>query len=713
MRRNRQSLLRLGVSLLGLLSLSPSLLAQASSNVSAKAPLPTDWSHRHLIFSRPATKERARRVEKDPRYWQQQARRPPRRSTQAGSAADLRLHFGPPPTVLENPASGRRRKFRRDWSEDLGTGATVGAGNFPAKFSFSPTTANCATAAQPDFVVYGTGLFGTGIQASIVAYDNLYSGCTGTVPTVYWAYDTVGTILSSPVFSIDGSQVAFIQTNGAPTPASSLVLLKWAASVTDTVGAPTVLTRVIRADYPTCIAPCLTTDTLRDSGNNFQSDTNSSVFYDYDADTAYVGDDSGLLHKFTPVFNGVPAEVIVGWPVQVNPGNSTPLGSPVHDPVTGNVFVGDTGGFLYRVDASGIVTTSGALDISGFVQGPIVDATAGLVYVFAANDGSAGCGGTGCSAVYELSTTFASGSQGPPPAELGTSAISQPIPLYPGDFDSTYENSTNATGNLYVCGNTGGTPILYQVALNAGALGTATAGPVISNQVFPCSPVTDILNPNAAGGPTEWLYVSAQTQGVPSVCVNLGCLMNFKNTPWLAATAYSVGQEILDNKFHIQAATVTGTSGTTQPTWTTSVGALVTDGTVTWINQGLVSATTPGAWAAGHPYIINTRILDSNNNIQIVSTAGTSGGTVPIWSTVPGATTIGGAVLRWKNLGAISTFALPSAGGTSGIIVDNTVGSGTLAGASQVYFSTLADQLCFTSTGTGGCAVQASQSALQ
>jgi hypothetical protein len=45
--------------------------------------------------------------------------------------------------------------------------------------------------------------------------------------------------------------------------------------------------------------------------------------------------------------------------------------------------------------------------------------------------------------------------------------------------------------------------------------------------------------------------------------------------------------------------------------------------------------------------------------------------------------------------------------------MDNIVGSGTLAGASQVYFSTQGNQTCSTSGGSGGCAVQASQSALQ
>ena len=55
-------------------------------------------------------------------------------------------------------------------------------------------------------------------------------------------------------------------------------------------------------------------------------------------------------------------------------------------------------------------------------------------------------------------------------------------------------------------------------------------------------------------------------------------------------------------------------------------------------------------------------------------------------------------------------------GGTSGVIIDNTVGSGTLAGASQVYFSTLSNQACVgngsTGSGSGGCAVQASQAGL-
>ena len=93
-------------------------------------------------------------------------------------------------------------------------------------------------------------------------------------------------------------------------------------------------------------------------------------------------------------------------------------------------------------------------------------------------------------------------------------------------------------------------------------------------------------------------------------------------------------------------------------------------------------------------------------------TAGTSkAGTHPVWSTtINGATTDGG--VRWRNLGHVATQSLVTTGGTSGVIIDNTVGSGTMAGASQIYFSTLGNQTCTTSGGTGGCAVQASQGGL-
>jgi hypothetical protein len=707
MRKIRQCSLWLVISILGMLTVSPVLLAQAAPGAKNDIPVLTDWSYHHVIFSKPATTEQASRVEKDPRYWQQLYRR--------------QLAAGPPTNDRDRPALDWRLSpavsgtgMSHDWQEDLGIGASIGAGNYGAKFSFHGTSANCGGAPQPDFVVFSTGLQGSTGQASIVAYDNLYSGCGGTVPSVYWAYNTGGQILTSPAFSRDGKQVAFVETNGG---FGILVILKWAASTTETISHPDTLVPVSNAAYRGCTAPCMTTVDLKSGLGTQTDDTTSSVFPDLSADTGWVGGAGGWLHKITGMFLGTPTEVTGGpFPVQVNPGNPNVLSGPVHDSASGTVFVGDAGGNLYSVDSStAAVTQSGQLDFGvGIVQSPIVDPTRGFVYVFASSDGSGSCTGgtTDCTAVYQLSTNFIAGDTGSE-VVVGNSTVSgtNPNPMYIGAFDSTYQNSANATGNLYVCGNTGGSPTLYQVFIDAGAFTTTTSGPVLSSSNTPCSPVTDILNPNVTGGATEWVFASAQTGGVSSGCSSGGCIFNFKDTPWNPSTAYTVGQEILDSHFQIQVVTVAGTSGASVPGWSTIVGHSTTDGTVHWVDQGVQSASTPAAWTRLHAYSKGNKILDPHNYIQLVTTAGTSGGTIPTFNQTAGGTTTDGTV-KWTNIGAIGTAALAAAGGTSGIIIDNTVGSGTLPGASQIYFSTLSDQVCGTS-GTGGCAVQAAQSNLQ
>jgi hypothetical protein len=220
------------------------------------------------------------------------------------------------------------------------------------------------------------------------------------------------------------------------------------------------------------------------------------------------------------------------------------------------------------------------------------------------------------------------------------------------------------------------------------------------------------MNPNASGGATEWVFASVETGGVASGCSLGGCIFNFKDTPWKPSTAYLVGQEVLDSNLHVEVVSVAGTSGATVPFWTTSLGGTTTDGPVQWLNQGSVSAFTPPAWTAGHHYPKNTEILDPAGNIELVTSTGTdiSGGTIPSFSATAGGTTNDGTV-TWTNVGAIATAAMPAAGGTSGIVIDNTVDSGTERGASQIYFSTL-NGGCGTG-GADGCAVQASQAALQ
>jgi hypothetical protein len=132
---------------------------------------------------------------------------------------------------------------------------------------------------------------------------------------------------------------------------------------------------------------------------------------------------------------------------------------------------------------------------------------------------------------------------------------------------------------------------------------------------------------------------------------------------------------------------------------------------VHWVNQGRLSATLLATWTATTAQTkVGDRIVDSNGNVEVVTKTGTSGGSVPSWNTSPGGATTSDGTVNWINAGASLIAALPAAGGTSGIIIDNVL-NGSLAGTSQVYFTTLSDQVCGTS-GTGGCAVQASQQGL-
>src|ERR1700730_4094946 len=53
------------------LSLIVTLGAQTADGQAPRVPLAQDWSHRHLIYSAPATVEQALRFQNDPRYWHQ------------------------------------------------------------------------------------------------------------------------------------------------------------------------------------------------------------------------------------------------------------------------------------------------------------------------------------------------------------------------------------------------------------------------------------------------------------------------------------------------------------------------------------------------------------------------------------------------------------------------------------------------------------------
>ncbi len=145
--------------LLGVTIVIALLMVRGTNAGNEPIHLTTDWSHRHLVFSAPKGLMQQFQLSGNPRYVQQWIRR--------NAEYRGRIRWPRNPDLLQ-----------RDWSMDMGPGATVGAGKYPAKFSFDVSTAKCGTDPNPDFVVYNTSLAGSGTSATASA-----TGAFTTLPS--------------------------------------------------------------------------------------------------------------------------------------------------------------------------------------------------------------------------------------------------------------------------------------------------------------------------------------------------------------------------------------------------------------------------------------------------------------------------------------------------------------------------------------------------
>ena len=710
---------RLAQILIGAAVLIALVVVRGTSAQNGPVHMATDWSHRHLIFSQPSSLMDGFRLSRNPRYVQQWMRRNAEKKRSG--------HGGQGNQPQTNGIEG-------DWNVYLGNPVGgVGAGNYPAKFSFDITAASC-TAPQPDFVVYNTslagsdtavaavdtgafaarpavsssitidngtdtltmiaetatlgnsnlapgigtfnragagngaanfaaavnlngngnfvgvtatsagdevtltattaGIAGNGITvssvassnftwtfnnfvdgasgvATVAAFDNLYSGCSGSVPSPYWAYNTGtgATAATSVVLSADGSQVAFVQNTGA---GAQLVLLKWAAG-TSSVTSPEDLTgpstNVSNANYRACTAPCMTTLTFADGA----ADTMSSPFYDYNPgdDALYVGDNATTLHKFTGVFSGTPIETVSTgadvWPAVLN-ATAHQLTSPVYDSNSGEIFVTDNVRVLYRVDhiighGAGGTVASGSLGSNGITDSPTVDPSIGNVYVFVRGDSAAGAAKR--SGVCQFTTSFAAGSTcsvaGGNEAQVSASNATLPgTRFFAGDFDNGYFSSANGTGNLYVCANSlvGATTAttVWQIPVTAGALGTPVEGPQIATANAECSPVTEFMN-----GATDRIFLSVAASGqtaAPIGCpLNTGCIMSFDITNpaiWGTATATAATASVAGGSSGVIIDSSSGPPGSSQIYFT----PLATGNCTTATGQGIGGCAIQASQAA-------------------------------------------------------------------------------------------------------------------
>ncbi len=392
----------------------------------------------------------------------------------------------------------QRRSFITDWSFGPVAGPVVGS---PAKFNFDVTTAPSCTA---DILYVPVNVAGSSVQANLVALNNLYTNpggtgaCAGTAPTIVWTMGFTGTIQTSPVLSLDGSILFVVESlvSGAVVHAiqTGSVTCSGACTLTNAATPSTPTNRLWSA-------------TLSGSAN----DSISSPFIKYtftSLDELFVGDDAGLVHRFTNILAGSGAEVVDGtWPVTVSSG--VQLSSPTVDASTGILFVGAANGFLHRVTIStGVVTTSavvgGPLSFGGIVDAPVIDVTNQRVLVTTGNTGS---GSTGFSALAQFAETFASGASPTAKRNFGAGGVAN---AHRPAFDDGF--LTSGSGNTYVGApsfDASDTVIVRFTYSNASGLGSTFTSVSLTNTgtsaAVETSPVTVFRNATTA---TEFAYIS-------------------------------------------------------------------------------------------------------------------------------------------------------------------------------------------------------------
>jgi hypothetical protein len=479
--------------------------------------MPHDWTHRHVIFSQASSPELNQTAERDHRFLQQQMRFKMALGQDGPHHADRR---DDEEDATEADERGPREKKRVDWSVTIA--GPIAPGMFPAKYTFD---VNATPSCNNDFVVFALNVNGSSTVANIIAYNNLYTEpggtglCPGTGPTVMWAYNVGSAITTSPVLSLDGRKVAWA-ANSAPPVFHVL----------------TIGTTGNNGTAPTLPAVPGVGNNAVDTAIPYGSvgNTRSSVFENYDQDAAYVGSNDGFIHKFSGVFNGVPAEVTTGWPIQEMNGARI-LTGPVFDSVSKNIFFADSIGglsFIREVGSTKGSCNSGVPPCIGnsiifltnntpITDPPIVDSMTQRVFAFAASNNT-----NTQSLVFQTDTAFGATNNQTSVGHTGNS-------LHVGSFDNKYFSSP-AAGFLYVCGYaaTAANPTLYRIGFDSvGNMNKTTDGNSLamgsSLLGSECSPLTEIFNTPTA---KDWLFGSVTNGCLGGSSGLFGCMMSFDIT---------------------------------------------------------------------------------------------------------------------------------------------------------------------------------------
>ncbi len=506
-----------------LLMVATTMCAQEASAIPASPTpqigLPQDWSTQRVIYTRNGSVDDMMKARSDPRFLNSfllHYRR--EHANQAGLAingqgnersADTDTPESLPEASLRHPVNPpigprRNRHTKVDWAVPLGATYGMAIGETPALYMVNANGTPACTSGSTvgDFLVLSLKAPATvGSQANLVGLTNLYSGTSptgicGTTPTFLFSYAIGnGRSFLSPVISLDGKKIAWIETTTALNAVLHVTTWVQNQGTNATTGAVAIGTggsSDVAIDYTTATYPGCTATT--------NPNTNSEIYVDFSSDTAFVGADNGILYHIKGIFKGTPT---FDFCITVNNTAGTALGGGVYDSLLSPpvFFIADSKKlYAYQVGATSFTlqtsVTYGIGTLTG--PGPVLDAFNNFIYVFSAQDAEA----TSHASVTQFPTSLASSVVVP----LGLASTEAYPILFYGAFDNNYFNfgPKNAASTLYSCGTDGARTSaqdLFAISFNA-ATGIVNTTPAMSanKNVNPggaagiCSPIAEFYD---------------------------------------------------------------------------------------------------------------------------------------------------------------------------------------------------------------------------
>lgn len=560
-----------------------------------------DWTHEHMLYPRIGPMNRLIALQKDPRaiqHWQESYRKDYERWRRDGGEREghRSLHHN-------------RTTMRPDWNISLGAGAIVGATSpaynpvYPAKWTFdsneSLTGATGDTGAcLTDYLVVPINSVGGTVpgpgQPNIIGLNNLYSGtlpgptgvCNsgtgsrtaganddGVSATTYFSYTVIGDdgiVQTSPVTSMDGNLIAFVEGSGTVTGAAHFHVLAWNAgdgnnNAATPNGRQDALTNAVQITTfagSTPLLPGTATDLALTT-----TDTLSSPFVDYSDDLAYVGDDAGNVYRIQNVFcpswapcgGNLPSlDLTFGASANgiVNVGVACTVSNITVNGVSGNIYAGCSDGNLYSITPDGLTITAlavgdGNTTDGGIVDGPVLDEVNGWVYTETGS--SSGIGGSTAGnpvlvqASLDLTTSVTAATLGP-----GGSSFNIHAPAF---NDAYFTSGTPANWLLYeYASQSPPNPselVLYGITFGAGhAMTSGTPANSLPFAIAPVevSPLTEFLT---TGG-EDRIFASAEglaSGNVVSLRVDTGFPAGLENSTTEGTGSSGIVVDNVDSAF--------------------------------------------------------------------------------------------------------------------------------------------------------------------